>query len=652
MRVLLAGSPYLHNCTISEINSYIEAGHILVVNTYLWSLAELQAIQERFKNIPEISFECFDPSIPELIVAATTIEGNGFDAIICPPNVSAFTANALRGILLLKHKLGVIGCPNDSVSHLSDVLDLATANNVAVIHTPGVHAESVAEYTLSQIGFQARAISALSAGTGRDGAWPHDEALVCGRMLKSKTLGVIGGSGMDGTAVISLATRYGLKVISLSSGSAAGVARLRGLGAEVARDIDELVSRSDFISINCRPTPLTQGLIGKSQIELMKPETIIINPSAAEIFDKEALISEFRKPPQERRIGFLALDMPFGGRRDNRAFIADPDNALLKRLGVHFTPRMAGYTLEAQLQSVTKLAEYVDRYLRFGDQSVPMANRTVAEPSLSERRTGGHSLLEDIIELARQAGAEARKLRDAGLVIEYKPDGSPSTNADVAAETVIREGLRSRHHIFRFRGEESAEAPRVDDIREIIIDGIDGTRNFRDGNYGWCVSVGVMEKGLAILAVIYDPHLDEVYFAVKGRGAFVRSVSATRRLKVPASLPSDFSFSVGSFRVSGSIAIKSRIIEAIKKLGGRGREWGSVALSICAVARGGLGTFVQGNSKLHDHIAGLLIAEEAGVNIVVKHHANVEAIDIIVSHPSLGQRIDDIFRSATSDARG
>ena len=651
MRVLLAGCPYIPDCLFGEINAYLNSNTIVVVNMYSWTLPQQLTVQKVYEKHLNVSFECFDSSIPELLLISILNNYTGFDAIVCSPHVQGLTRNVLQSVITnanLQHKLRAIGCPNASISHLSSLSDFAAQNNIAIIHTPDVHAESVAEYTLSQIGFHARRTAYFYDETGRNGSWPHNEALATTHLLQGKTLGVVGGSGKDGAAVISLAIKLGLHVVSISSGSAVGVQKIQKLGAVVAPNIESLLSTCDYLSINSRVVECTQGLIGTREIELMKKGVIIINPSGAEIFDKQAIIQEFHKPQDERQIGVLVLDMPFGGKRDSQAFLADADNTLLKQRGVLFTPRMAGYTAEGRLQAVTELAGYLNRYLRLNDQYVPIANQKTSSSKEDTLTDDVDALLADIISFAHQAGAEAIRLREAGLIVHYKEDGSPATNADIASETILKDGLRKKGYTFRFLGEESREWSQEINTFDVVIDGIDGTRNFRDGNYGWCVSIAVRMNDDTLIGVVHDPQSKETYFAVRERGAFIQLGGLSKRCTIPHALPNDFSFSVGSFRVAGSTAIKRQIIDDIKQLGGREREWGSVALSICAVARGGLGTFIQGNSHSHDHLAALLIAKEAGVDIVLHSKIETEVVDVVVSHPSLSHEINKVFEFRTN----
>lgn len=645
LRVLLLGPAGSRDLIAGVIEAHLAFGHQVLVNLFHATVADREALMAQFGPRTGVSFDTFAPSDIPALLQVILRYSLGFDAIICPPNVDSLTEQFLEAATrpTLRHRLRAIGCPNDSVSHLAHLDEAAEMMQVAIVHTPAVHASSVAEYTLGQICFHSRRLAHFYEETGRGGKWPHREARETTHLVSGKTLGVLGGSGKDGAAVVALARLFGLKVVGLSSGSQVGRRKLLSLGAQIAPDLPSLLECADFLSVNCRKNQETIGLLGAREIAMMRAGVIVINPAGAEIIDGNALREEFQKPREARRIGVVVLDMPYGGRRDEQAFVHHPLNALLKECGVLFTPRMAGYTVEAESQASSLLAEYLERYLRHGSKDVPVVNRT--PPKVDSSVAG---LCDEMARLAREAGELAMNLRDGGLDLIYNPDGSPSSNADKASEKLIRDGLRETGYAFRFEGEESREEQDGTEMLEIVVDGIDGTRNFRDGNFGWCVSIAARKGAQTLIGVVHDPLTNETYVAQLGQGAVLLKHEASRQCICPHLLPKDFSFSVGSFRVAGSIEKKSKVIADIKKLGGREREWGSVALSICAVARGGLGIFIQGNSKVHDHIAALLIATEAGAAVEVFGSSDQPAADVIVTHPSLRDQAVSIFQDRSA----
>jgi hypothetical protein len=181
-RILLAGSPYFADCTLREIDRYLQFGITLVVNQYYWDPEMRESTRDLYKgsygrgSAERLSFVDFDPCVAQSLLAILVAQGEGFHGIVCPSNVQALTRDVLQSLFLrddLKNTLRVIGCPNDSISHFAEAAAVAAERGIAVINTPAVHAQSVAEYTLAQLGCHARRLPFLHAETGRDGSWPH-----------------------------------------------------------------------------------------------------------------------------------------------------------------------------------------------------------------------------------------------------------------------------------------------------------------------------------------------------------------------------------------------------------------------------------------------------------------------------------------------
>jgi myo-inositol-1(or 4)-monophosphatase len=627
MRILLAGPSNAGGAVYCEVGKYRSAGHNVMVNTFTLDKATAESLWKYYKDEVCVDFCEFPPALAEFLILEITRGKLGYDAIIYPPDLEGFTSDVVAAAVdsSLASPLKVVGCPNDFIGHLSAV----KAHGVHLANTPDVHQRAVAEYTICQMAFHARMLGEFYKVTGENGAWPHDMALCRSHSFAGKTLGVIGATGKDGSSVALLARRMGLRVLGIATASIESQQKISGMGILPAGSLDDLLQASDFISINSTKSK-TLSLLGKSEFARMKKGVIIVNPAGAEIIDKQALFDECSKAEAERKVATIILDMPYGGRRGDRTFSFDPDNARLRSLGVIFTPRVAGYTADTYCLAVDKLADTINHAIS------PVRVIGAADALDADQ------LAQDLLSLVKEAGAMAKALRKTGLDVETKADGSPTTNADRRVEESIRDGLRAKGHVFTFTGEELGAEQLTESNVEIITDGIDGTRNFRDDNYGWCTSVCVMNYGQPVIGVVHDPKCGDSWWAIRGKGAFVSDGITNHHLRVPDKHPADFSFSIGSFRRENSKIIKDQIIDDIKKLGGRQREWGSVALSICGTARGGLGAFVQGNAAFHDYAAALLIAREAGARTLCVPCIPAGREDVIVAHPNLFEQIQSI----------
>jgi myo-inositol-1(or 4)-monophosphatase len=102
-----------------------------------------------------------------------------------------------------------------------------------------------------------------------------------------------------------------------------------------------------------------------------------------------------------------------------------------------------------------------------------------------------------------------------------KPDGAgPVTEADLAVDTMLIAELRSARRDYGWLSEETEDSDaRLKTERQFIIDPIDGTRSFIEGNKDWAHSIAIAENGKTVAAVVYLPMRDLLYAAQIGRGA-------------------------------------------------------------------------------------------------------------------------------------
>lgn len=122
---------------------------------------------------------------------------------------------------------------------------------------------------------------------------------------------------------------------------------------------------------------------------------------------------------------------------------------------------------------------------------------------------------------ALEAGELARDIRRRGLEVEYKDDdGTPVTNADLAADLHLTQRLRAARPDYGWLSEETADDPgRLACRRLFVVDPIDGTRAFLKGQPWWSVAIAVVEDGLPVAAVVFAPEPEETYAAAVGLGA-------------------------------------------------------------------------------------------------------------------------------------
>ena len=206
---------------------------------------------------------------------------------------------------------------------------------------------------------------------------------------------------------------------------------------------------------------------------------------------------------------------------------------------------------------------------------------------------------------ALEAGELARNLRHQGLEIAYKEDdGTPVTNADLAADKLLTERLRAARPDYGWLSEETADdASRLDCRRLFVVDPIDGTRAFLKGHPWWSVAIAVVEDGLPVAAVVFAPEVGETYTAAVGEGA-MRNGEAIRASGATA---------LADCRMVGDPVVFGHWSWPEPWPAMRIEQRSSTAYRMCLVASGDFDAAVAPLRKSDwDVAAGDLIAREAG----------------------------------------
>lgn len=190
--------------------------------------------------------------------------------------------------------LGITGAQNRALDTAA-----CTARGVVVCNTAGGGASEAATAELA-LGLLLAAARAISAADANMRAGRFQEGLPVGISLAGKTIGII-GLGRLGSHMARYCRALNMNVLAWSQNLTAEKARTAG-ATLVSKE--ELLSRSDAVSIHLVLSPRTRGLIGTADLALMKPGAILINTSRGPIVDEAALIEAV----QTRRI-IAALDV-------------------------------------------------------------------------------------------------------------------------------------------------------------------------------------------------------------------------------------------------------------------------------------------------------------------------------------------------------
>lgn len=183
------------------------------------------------------------------------------------------------------------------------------------------------------------------------------------------------------------------------------------------------------------------------------------------------------------------------------------------------------------------------------------------------------------------------------------------TEADHASEKAILSVIKEQFPGHQVLSEEAGEIIQ-DSEYKWIVDPIDGTVNFAHGIPINCVSVAIEKNNEIILGAVFNPHLDELFVAEKGKGAVLndKPISVSRQEKViHACLVTGFPY-VYLDKPNGPLQIFERFI----KKGIPVRRLGSAAIDMCWVACGRFDGFYEHKLEAWDSAAGYLMVEEAG----------------------------------------
>lgn len=229
--------------------------------------------------------------------------------------------------------------------------------------------------------------------------------------------------------------------------------------------------------------------------------------------------------------------------------------------------------------------------------------------------------INDVIDLAVKVGqlqAESRKSfrRDA---IEIKSSHDYVSYVDRESEAMIVDALHRLLPEATFITEEQTiEQSSSDAGYQWIVDPLDGTTNYVHDVAPWCVCIALKHNGQLQLGVVYEVVRNEVFFAEKGRGAWVRHSDGTvEQLNVSTVDDLDQALVVVGFPYDAE-AFRPLCCDMIGNLYGHCasiRSFGSAEAELCYVAAGRIDVYFESYLKTWDVSAGAIILQEAGGRI-------------------------------------
>ena len=253
-------------------------------------------------------------------------------------------------------------------------------------------------------------------------------------------------------------------------------------------------------------------------------------------------------------------------------------------------------------------------------------------------------MLEFMKELAVSAGKLALERRNSLTENDIHTKGTDTdmvTEVDRATEEFI---IRKIHEIYPDHGvfgEESGIQSSSSPYRW-VIDPIDGTVSFIHDTHYWCVSIALQKDGETIAGAIYAPKFDELFYAEKGKGAFLNgkkiSVSNCENLR-SAVVTTGFAC-VRAKRKPDNMIYFPQVLRKVQSM----RRCGSAALDLCHVAVGRYDGYWEMELNLYDVAAGAVIALEAGAVVTdFNRKTNYPADGIVCTCPGLYEELMEII---------
>jgi myo-inositol-1(or 4)-monophosphatase len=221
-----------------------------------------------------------------------------------------------------------------------------------------------------------------------------------------------------------------------------------------------------------------------------------------------------------------------------------------------------------------------------------------------------HPMLNIAVKAARRAGTIINRasLDLERLNVARKGPRDYVTEVDQAAETAIVEILRAAYPDHAVLGEEYGLQGSEQAEFRWIIDPLDGTTNFIHGLPNYAVSIALLQRGVAVQAVIYDPSRNEMFTATRGSGAFLndRRVRVSGRTRYgEALLGAHWPGSAGPDQGGGKFRQVAQNSAGVRRMG-------ATVLDLAYVACGRLDGFCGVALKPWDMAAGSLLVLEAG----------------------------------------
>ncbi|MFO8165320.1 MAG: inositol monophosphatase family protein [Thermodesulfobacteriota bacterium] len=251
------------------------------------------------------------------------------------------------------------------------------------------------------------------------------------------------------------------------------------------------------------------------------------------------------------------------------------------------------------------------------------------------------------IDIAREAGIFLKNRLHSAHEIDYKGDIDLVTEVDKISEQMITSKIHTLFPDHDILAEEFTDINRGSNFRW-IIDPLDGTTNYAHGYPFFCVSIALEVLDIMTVSVVYDPMLNELFVAERGKGAFLNdreiSVSNTHEI-IKSLLATGFPYDIHGSSQNNLNYFNKMILKAQAI-----RRAGSAALDLAYVAAGRFDGFWEIKLNPWDTAAGWLLVEEAGGVVTDMGGENyyLESPGIVASNGRIHREMMNILKSVLS----
>ncbi len=277
-------------------------------------------------------------------------------------------AKVTENVVRAAERCIVIGRYGVGVDNIA--VDTATELGIAVTYVPDYCVDEVSDHTMALLLAWNRRVVTLDRSVRTTG-WGSVPLTMRMMRLRGKTLGIV-GYGRIGQAVAAKAGAFGFRVLAHSPSIDAAAAQRQGVRPV---DLPTLLRESDFVTLHAPMTPDTEGLIGRAELDLMKPDAFLLNCARGALIDEDALYDALTS-------GGIA-----GAGVDVLVDLAPPpDDRFFQLDNLLVTPHTAFFSQEATLELERRAAGEVASVLR-GEMPDNLVN-----PAVLSHHNPRHSL--------------------------------------------------------------------------------------------------------------------------------------------------------------------------------------------------------------------------------------------------------------------